>query len=454
MISVRNRLQLLNGSKLPLLLIVLVSLLSSCGLFRKESPSTPVKRVPPREISTPDEESRIRDDHKEEEVVTGKEEEPDKTVDKGHDVIDRSRSYEIAVLLSSQSASVDYTSERLPADQVRMINFYIGVQIAADSLKRKGYPVRLKTIDIENSGSSLRQLYNDKVLNNSDVIIGPVKSEHFETINTQFKDKWVISPWNNNHIITKNHNKIVLIRPGVNAFVQRMYEFALKKYDRKQVFIVHTGSAREKPFIEQFEKLIHIDNVSYKIVPKVFNISSGTSGLIAELGKNKDNLIIFPNHADQQAVFRFLNNMSNVFQHGDISVMGMPQWRDFSFIDYDIYEKFNIIIPEHFSPSLKDNEVLSFAENFMKKYGTADFKDAFYGYKLTMLSADILVSNNTRDFSFHQNYRLNHYSKYFSLSKVRLSHQSDDFDSDDYDFIENDKILFLQFRDYRFNPVE
>lgn len=450
MISVRNHLRLLNGNSLLLLLVIMFSF-SSCSLFRIDRQHSPVKRVPPKETPVSDKEDNKKID--EEEVVIEDEDRPSDD-EKDVDVIDRTETHEIAVLLSAQSSSVNYEKDKLPSDQIKMINFYIGVQIAADSLKKKDYPIKLKTIDIENSGYSLDVLNSKKVLANADVIIGPVKSEHFEIITTEFNEKWVVSPWNNNRIITKNHNKIVMIRPGINAFVHRMYEFATTKYAKKQVFIVHTGSSREKPFIEQFEKMIEMDNVNSKIVPKIFNIASGTNSLVSELQKNKENIIIFPNHADQQAVFRFLNNLSNLFQQGEIIVMGMPQWKDFPIIDYDIYEKFSVIVPDHFSPSLEDQEVLKFAQDFMHKYGTSDFIDAFYGYKLTMLSADILASNKVEDFAFHNNYRLNHYNRYFSLSKVRSTYQSDNFDESDYDFIENDKIIFLQFKDFRFSPVE
>lgn len=362
------------------------------------------------------------------------------------------KSYEMVFLIPARSSLIKYSTENIPDEQKRLINFYIGAQIAVDSLKKLGLNFKFTSFDVENPSTSISDLLSTKKISNSAAIIGLTKADHFLELfsDENLRDTWVVSPWNNNYNLAQRHNKLVFMRSGTDAFARAMFDYARNNYGSREVIIVHTNSPREKLFLESFENEIRVANYTASYgTPKVVNIESTLNELIALIEKNPKSLVIFPNWFDHTTVFKLMNSLSNNSGLENVTIMGLPQWKEFPMVNYNLFENFHVIIPESFYPDVTDRNVLRFAEKFFNDYGSSDFSEALYGFEITMLTAQLLLKYGEDSFAKARPSDLTKYSGNFSLTKTSKWGKAENID-ENYDFIENDRIFLTQFKNFRF----
>lgn len=462
MISVLNRRQRLSGSKIFFIFFWCVTFSASCGLFTKKAiDKRPPRHIPPSEtevIKEIDNEGivdGIFDDENTREERELTEVEKERFEREKQDLLEK-KTYEISFLIPAKSALIKHSTENIPEEQKRLINFYIGAQIAVDSLKKLGLNFKFSSFDVENPSTSISALLSTKKISNSTAIIGLTKQEHFLELsaNENLKDTWIISPWNNNYNLAREHNKLVFMRSGTDAFARTMFSFANQHYKSKEIIIVHTNSPREKIFLESFDNEIKLLNYSTSYgVPKVVNIENTISELVSLLEKNSKSLIIFPNWFDHTSVFKLMNSLSNNPDLQNVTIMGLPQWKEFPMVNFNLFEKFQVIIPESFYPNIKNRNVLRFAEKFFDHYGSSHFTEALYGFEITMLTAELLLKYGNDSFAKAKPSDFMKYSGNFSFTKTNKWSSPENID-ENFDFIENDKIFLTQFKKFRYEILD
>ena len=165
------------------------------------------------------------------------------------DSINEFKTVNLGVLLPFKANEIKYDSiedtQRL--FQTRNLHtistdFYSGILLAADTLSKRGIPIKLNTFDTENSISKVNRIINNDYLLGSDFIIGPLIPSNFDFLSS--KQKLLKTP----KVAPLSTNPISL-RPAVFQSVTskdflraRMFDYLDRELNRKDNIVLVVDS--------------------------------------------------------------------------------------------------------------------------------------------------------------------------------------------------------------------
>lgn len=128
-------------------------------------------------------------------------------------------------------------------------DYYMGAQIAIDSIKKQGINVNVKVFDTGNRGENVSLLLADDKLENSDAIIGPFYFDKAETVAKRV-DVPVVYP-----IFSKNQHKftsgkIVKTTPDIKQYAATLSSYLKNKYTNETIFVVGDGKTKSNNLIQ------------------------------------------------------------------------------------------------------------------------------------------------------------------------------------------------------------
>jgi LysM repeat protein len=161
-----------------------------------------------------------------------------------NDVIEEDISLKVALLLPFRAKDYDTISANDVFDRSRLANivsdFYLGAELAIDSLKAQGVSIDLNVYDTERNSSKIRTILNENDLNENDVIIGPLYFEEAEIVANKI-DKPVIFP-----VFSKNQSKfkssrIIKTSPEKKVFRDELVNHIKQTYTEGTIIVVTDG---------------------------------------------------------------------------------------------------------------------------------------------------------------------------------------------------------------------
>ncbi|MCX7728565.1 MAG: LysM peptidoglycan-binding domain-containing protein [Bacteroidia bacterium] len=156
-----------------------------------------------------------------------------------------------------------------------MIDFYMGMTFAADSLKTDSFHVHLLPIDIKETDSlKLIQVLNTNEYKNSDVIVGPVFSSLIKTEQQlSSSTKFHVIPFISQNKFLFNHPEYSKTTPSIYIDIQMLANYVFDSLRKKTtVLLLYGNSNNDKEYAKEFKRyyndLIYKNN--YKDTIKTF----------------------------------------------------------------------------------------------------------------------------------------------------------------------------------------
>lgn len=163
--------------------------------------------------------------------------------------IDTSKEFRIAVILPFKANlypdTVDYRNFVPHRDSEMAMQFYLGLERAADSLKSMGMNLRLRVYDTEGSASRIKAIAQDMRDNKIDLIFGPAYKRNVEILSEELSEIPIISPLSMS-VEVDNKPNLVQIVPSNEARNKRIADLVNNYYPKAKVYFAHCGSAEEK----------------------------------------------------------------------------------------------------------------------------------------------------------------------------------------------------------------
>ncbi len=150
----------------------------------------------------------------------------------------------IAILLpfklkSIELDSVSDTKKRLQNDKLLNISldFYSGVEIALDSLRKLNIPLEVKVYDTSNRESNSMTIANELLVNSTNAVIGPLLPKNFNTVASKlaYESIPMFSPLTKK---VKLRNNVFQSRPSEDLLFQRIVNY-VKKDSSVHIVILH-----------------------------------------------------------------------------------------------------------------------------------------------------------------------------------------------------------------------
>lgn len=325
---------------------------------------------------------------------------PERKVDQ--DLIFKAKStYQIAVLLTFDLKN----NANKPLQQLAT-EFYMGVELAVDSLEKLGFKATVNVIDLPFDSLGIYKLLNTPAVSNADLVFGPLVPASADIVGRWCSLKGIpmICPSQCNSSLLKG-NPLIYASVSSDITQQKVLaRYVLENYKTSQIILVNPGNTKDAELYNAFRN--HFMTLSKKGA-NVKLIEAKASDFTTYLRKNGDNVVIFPTR-DKGAALKLIDNLHKSvgkFASTNVTVMGTKEWGSFDDINGFYKNKYGITWASSSDLNYTLEPVKSLLYLYRKKYNADLTKagahgfDVFYYFCRTLLMQEEVSSEVINSFN-------------------------------------------------------
>jgi LysM repeat protein len=317
--------------------------------------------------------------------------------------------------------------------------FYMGVEMAIDSLEKMGFKANLYVYDAKNDSAVIMSILKKPEMKQMDLIFGPLIPQGADLVANWCKKNGIrmVCPSASNSAILQNNPYVYAAVPTDVTLQRILARYTIENHAKDQIVLVNTGVAKDKDLYDAYrERFIELSKTKGNI--KLIEIK--TDDLAAYIRKNGNTVFVVPTR-DKGAAMKFmgaLQKSGSKAGSGSISVFGTKDWANFEDIRGVTKNKFNLhwASANDLNYNLPETKKMlrQFRRKFkcdMSKYSAHGF-DVMYHFATTLLmdkpnatgvinNFDLQQVGEGNGFENNQAYILKHVD--FELKRVGSLHE-------------------------------
>lgn len=325
-------------------------------------------------------------------------------------IFEQKDQYSIAVLLPFNiksngaiiSGIIDENSRLNNISEIAL-DFYMGVELALDSLKKLGLVADVSVFDTEASEATTKTLLENDRVKNADIIIGPIFPKNIEIVGdwSRLNKKRIILPAAVSTSTLKDNPYAYATVPSDITLIQGMAAFLAQKHWDDNLVIVQTGQKDEKERLEIFMAEYNRnlpEGVAARPIKKT--VPGSSSGRDLARSFDLDTLNIFVNLTDNvQSVMTFINTLNaarnSSSRHGKANVIaaGTRAWLNIDPLNSYYKNRYKLHIANTTKVDESTEEFLHFQRQYRKKFNSDGSRYSIQGYDVTLNQLAALLLN-------------------------------------------------------------
>ncbi|MEO7311902.1 MAG: hypothetical protein ABIX01_15970 [Chitinophagaceae bacterium] len=337
----------------------------------------------------------------------------------------------------TSSGSYKYNSS-IPKYVMPGLEFYSGVQLALDSLRKEGLNAEVFIIDSKDRYQSMSSHIADD-LDHAALLIGMVQSvTELKILSDAAYNRsipFISATYPNDGGLTGNPSLIIL-NSTLRSHCQGIYKLLANSYSLDNIIVLSKSGVQEDRMKAVLEEANKNSNSSLKW--KKADISNGinTEDLAALMDSTKNNVVVCATLDETlgMSIIRELSSLRNPYRS---SIIGMPTWDDFKFEKAE-FKGVEIMYPTPFLTSSGNSRVYNSVSNKYRARAKSRASDMVYkGFEITYRYIKNMLS--------HQDHIVDlsdHTGKIFSdfdLEPVKIRTTKNE-----PDYYENKKVYFVK----------
>lgn len=162
------------------------------------------------------------------------------------DVIKENAGLKVALLLPFRASDYDSISPKNIFNKSTLANiatdFYLGAEIAIDSLRKQGLKITLNTFDTERNNTKINSIVATNNLDANDVIIGPIYSEEAKLLANKVQTP-IIYPVFSDDQSSFSSSLLVKTAPEKVVFRKELISYIKENFNEGNIIVVGDGTA-------------------------------------------------------------------------------------------------------------------------------------------------------------------------------------------------------------------
>jgi hypothetical protein len=234
-------------------------------------------------------------------------------------------------------------------DGRRMVEYYRGVLMACDSLKKLGISVDVHAWNAAEDGN-IQQLLTDPAAANCDLIIGPLYSKQMDAMSdfVEKNDNLLLIPFSiNAPQLTDNRHIFQVYQTPTEQNESTIAHFLYKFKDYHPVFIDCNDSTSKKGvFTSGLRRQLEQRGIAYNLT----NLKSEEDNFVKAFSTTQPNVVILNTGRSPELGIAFskINGMKVNHPDLDITMFGYTEWLMYTKTHLDNFYKYNTFIPSVF----------------------------------------------------------------------------------------------------------
>ena len=274
-------------------------------------------------------------------------------------------------------------------EQARMVEFYEGFLMAADSLKQLGVSLDIHTYDTGKTTASINQILNKSELKDMDIIFGPAYADQVKTV-ADFAEKnkiRLVIPFTSKSNEVFDNPYIYQVNTPQSYLFSEVYEHYLRKFPTANVIFLdaETGDNDKQDFIKGLKNELEAHQITFKELKGASITPEGMKTVVDSLREN----VIIPTSGKNIPLIKILPQLiitSREHPNYNMKLFGYPEWQTYT---YDHLSNF-FELDTYFYSSFYTNNLFPNAIQFGSAYRKWYSKDMTNTYpKYGMLGFDI-----------------------------------------------------------------
>ncbi|WP_121352264.1 ABC transporter substrate-binding protein [Flavisolibacter nicotianae] len=269
--------------------------------------------------------------------------------------------------------------------------FYQGVQLALDSLKKRGAPLEVFVFDTKARGSSIPQQMRSAELSNVEMVIAqsnPFETRQLADIALAKKIPFLSATLPNDASVTNNPYFVVL-NTTLQGHIEGLYRMLQKSYSLDRIILFRKSGQQEdaiKTHFVEFGRTTSSVPLNIRMVDIGENFTPQM--LAAQMDSTRRNVVI-AGSMDEDFGVALAKNLSQLSKY-PTTLIGMPTWDNFNF-NRPEFKSLDIIYSTPFFYNRLTPLESRLASNFEKQIGSRPTDYFFRGYEVTMRFALLLL---------------------------------------------------------------
>ncbi|REH45785.1 amino acid/amide ABC transporter substrate-binding protein (HAAT family) [Tenacibaculum gallaicum] len=341
------------------------------------------------------------------------------------DSIEVDTSINLAILLpfkaneySSKSSKDIFEGNQL-ANMVT--DFYMGAEMAIDSIKKQGVLVNVNIFDTGNRGKNIATILKDKKLENTDVIIGPFYSDKAEVVARDVNAP-VVFPHYSSKQSKFTSSKLVKTSPEKENYAGYLASYLKDSYKDQEIFIVSDEekdtNAKVSKIISELKKHDSINTI-HVLKPEKGYIKRAR--FTSKMSSKRHNWVIITSD-DNVVVADALNSMIGIPDEVKVQVFTLEKGPAYDKIDNNKLASVNFT---YVSNTYTDEEAIdtkAFNNKYLQKNNTIPSDYAIKGFDITydvlmrLASGDKLTDTFKKGVSLRVENKFDYHKKTFGSS--------------------------------------
>ncbi len=307
----------------------------------------------------------------------------------GELVFDRKKEYKVVVLAPFY---LDYGTGYSEYVSNMATQFYMGAQMAIDTLRSKGLKAEVQFIDTKNDSTHVVKLLSSADFKNVDVIIGPFFPKTQKIVAAHCKENKIrmILPVTAPQNLLKDNRLVYSTVPSDVDLMLNTAKHLAEKEKGANIILVQVSKEKDKELYAAFKE-------NYNAIAN----KTGAPALretTAENVKNfivrgSKNIFVVPTN-DKNTAMTFMNTLNkSAFRSSsdDLIIYGTKDWMIFSDVNGIYREKFNFHFLSNTYLNYNDKYIIGVNRNFRKKYNTDLSRMAAQGYDIMLYTGETML---------------------------------------------------------------
>lgn len=252
------------------------------------------------------------------------------------------------------------------SESSRMVEYYEGLLMAVDSLKRTGTSIDLYTYNSGAENSSLNALLNKSEMKDMDIIFGPLYQQHITPLAEFAKkhDTRLVIPFTSKDNTVFRNPAVYQINTPQSYLYSEVYDHFVRQFPNANIiFIEASEGAKEKvEFIKGLKDELRSRSIPMKSMEENVTVES----LKTVLRADRENIFI-PTSGSNLTLIKILPQLTLLVREqpeSRIRLFGYPEWQTYTKDHLDAFFE----LDTYFYSSFYTNNLLPAAINFTKNY--------------------------------------------------------------------------------------
>lgn len=262
----------------------------------------------------------------------------------------------------------EFQTVKIAARTEQFLSFYEGILLAVDSLKKMGRQIHLHVFDSEKNPAKMQSLADELDRLVPDLIIGPIYSSVAKVLaeNLKHKNIPIVYPLSSKSDNLGAFQNVIQVNPSFACMATNMVEWLKDKSSDANIIHIRTynegsDAVGRQFFKEQLAKVSGVRSFTWNL--EKITLDSLKSMLVSD----RENIIVIPTtkEADVSKILPVLTAFAGSYQ---LSVIGLPEWQQFSSIDFENFYKLDTKLFTYSYVDYSSNAAKGLAEKYRKYF--------------------------------------------------------------------------------------